>query len=146
MSRYSSDDRTYISDDRYRRRRQSDGYRSPSEDEHRRRRSYAHERPQEPRKSNSTFETLGKAAIIVGIVQLAGGIFEKWLAQKREEKERQYRRQRRKEFQRAKANRRREEERFEREESSSEEEEDSPDPDRGRLEYIEVYIESAEED
>ena len=111
---YDSDGSTLVGEDRYRKhRRQQDGPRSRSADTRRTRQSYYGGRSGGQKQSSSKYETIGKVALVLGAIQLIGGIIHMLHEEKSRDKEREYRRQRRKAFERAKEKRRREEEKRE---------------------------------
>ena len=131
MVRYDSDGSTLVSDD-YRDRRRK--HWSPSEDAYSRRRSYHSTSSRGDKKSGSKYETLGKAAIVVAILQVVSGIYQMWHDDRNAQKDRKYRRRRRKEFEKAKKARRKDEERWEREQDWSEDED--PVSETRRIEYV----------
>lgn len=112
---YDSDGETLVDDDRYRRRRRpQERARSRSADTRRTRQSYYSERSGSQKQgSSSKYETIGKVALVLGVIQLIGGIYHLYHEEKSREKEREYRRHQRRAFERAKEKRRREEEKRE---------------------------------
>lgn len=143
MSDYDSDESTLVNDEHHPRRRsdRSRRYRSPSEERYYPRQSqsyssdgYAYTYPNAKGDQKSKYATIGKVAVVVGIV---GILLHKWQKERTAERERQERRERhrrRKEFERAKKARRKEEERREREEEERMEPQ-SPEPEVRRIEY-----------
>ena len=122
-SPYDSDGSTLVGEDRYRKhRRQQDRPRSRSADTRRARENYYNGRPGSQKQSSSKYETIGKVALVLGAIQLIGGIIHMLHEEKSRDKEREYRRQKRKAFERAKERRRREEEKRELDDDDSENE------------------------
>ena len=113
-SPYDSDGSTLVGEDRYRKhRRQQDRPRSRSADTRRTRQNFYSGRSETQKQSSSKYETIGKVALVLGVIQLIGGIIHMLHEEKSRDREREYRRQKRRAFECAKDKRRREEEKRE---------------------------------
>ena len=119
---YDGDASTLVDEDRRRRqRRPQTRHRSPSVDTRRTRQSYYDEEPRDQKQGHSKYETIGQAVLVLGVIQLIGGIYHIIREEKAKKEEREYRRQKRRAFERAKEKRRLEEERRERDDDSDDE-------------------------
>jgi hypothetical protein len=118
---YDSDGSTLVGEDRYRKHRpQQERARPRSADNRRTRQSYYGEKSGSQKQGSSKYETLGKVALVLGVLQLIGGIIHMLHEEKSRDKEREHRRQKRRAFERAKEKRRREEEKREMDDEDSE--------------------------
>ena len=119
---YDSDASTLVDEHGQRRRRRPQTrHRSPSVNTRRTRESYYDERPRDQKQGHSKYETIGKAVLVLGVIQLVGGIIHIIHEEKAKKEDREYRRQKRKAFERAKEKRRLEEDKRDREDDSDDE-------------------------
>lgn len=121
MPHYDSDDSSRVTEDRRLRRDRKPRRPSPSSDGGRSRRSSYTDGRKDEKKGSSGFETAGKAAIVIGLVQVIKKVYEMWKDEKDKEKDKEYERRRRKDFERSKAARRRAEQERDRGQDSSDE-------------------------